>query len=141
MPVRISSFRPTTQERVEELRRTKIRRTGDPVMAELLDAVEAGEPQDVTLEPGQNARGVRIAIARAAGRRGFAVETFEWSDEEGTPFVTIAKAESHPSQPRAHPAPPGASDGQPRRRGRPRKQAPEPVRGDGEDAFAVEEAV
>ena len=120
MLVKINRFQPTSMERIEELRRAKGRRAGDPVMQELLDAVEAGQPQDVPLGAEQNARGVRIAIARAAGKRGLPVETFEWCDQDGTPYVTVARREEPPTRRQAAPA---QTAGNGRRRGRPRKQA------------------
>jgi hypothetical protein len=114
MPVRITRFQPTTQERVEELRRSK-GRSLDPGLEQLLDAVASGEPQDVPVEEGTNPRGLRIAIARAAGRRGFAVETFESQDAAGTTIVTVAKRAEAPQVPQ----PTSAGRG---KRGRPRKQ-------------------
>ena len=126
MPVKISGFQPASTERLEELRRAKGRRAGDPVMQELLDAVEASQPQDVPLSTEQNARGVRIAIARAAGKHGLLVETFEWCDQDGTPYVTVAKREE-PSARRQASQPAGNG----RRRGRPRKSE---LRADDTDA-------
>ena len=115
MPVRIARFEPTTMERVEELRRGKAKRAGDPVMEDLLDAVEAGEPQDVHVDGASSAKGMRIAIGRAAGKRGFAVETFESQDEAGNAIVTVArKAETLTGQVQP------LKDG--RKHGRPRKQ-------------------
>ena len=111
MPIRIARFQPTTPERVDALRRSK-GRTVDPVMEQLLDAVARGEPQDVPVAEGTNPRGLRIAIARAAGRHGFAVETFESQDEAGATIVTVAKRDEAPK-----PEPAGRG-----RRGRPRKQ-------------------
>jgi hypothetical protein len=90
MPVRIGQFQPTTMERVEELRRREGRR-GDPVMDGLLDAVEAGGP-------GTSPRGLRIAIARAPGRRGGAVEIFESQDGQGNPVVTAVKRVETPAR-------------------------------------------
>ena len=117
MPVRITRFQPTSRERVEELRRSKGRRTGDPGMDELLDVLEMGEPQEIPVEEGQNARGVRIAIARAANKRGLSVETYESQNEEGTPVIVVAKSEE-PPKPKVQAQPSGNG----RRRGRPRKQ-------------------
>ena len=93
MPVKIGRFQPTSMERVEELRRGKVRRAGDPGMAELLDAVESGEPQEVPVEGEQTPKGMRIAIARAAGRRGLTVEMFESNDDRGNPVVIVVKSE------------------------------------------------
>ncbi len=114
MPVRITHFQPTTQERVDALRRSK-GRSLDPGMERLLDAVASGEAQDVPVEAGTNPRGLRIAIARAAGRRGFAVETFESQDEAGTTIVTVAKRDEALTAQKPEPAGRG-------KRGRPRKQ-------------------
>ena len=100
MPVKIGRFQPTSMERVEELRRGKARRAGDPRMAELLDAVESGEPQEVPVEGEQTPKGMRIAIARAAGRRGLAVEMFESNDAQGNPVVVVVKREQAPGVPR-----------------------------------------
>ena len=100
MPVKIGRFQPTTMERVEELRRSKARHAGDPGMAELLDAVESGEPQEVPVEGEQTPKGMRIAIARAAGRRGIAVEMFEGNDAEGNPVVIVVKNEQAAGKPR-----------------------------------------
>ena len=136
MPVKISSFQPSSMERIEELRRAKGRRAGDPVMQELLDAVEAGQPQDVPLGAEQNARGVRVAIARAAGKRGLAVETFEWCDQDGTPYVTVAKRQEPPTRRQAVPAQP---TGNGRRRGRPRRTELPPVPDGAGDELAAEE--
>ena len=119
MPVKISGFQPASPERIEELRRSKGRQAGDPVMQELLDAVEAGQPQDVRLGTDQNGLAVRIAIARAAGKRGLLVETFEWCDQDGVPYVTVAKREEVPARQKAPQAQPSGNG---RRRGRPRKQ-------------------
>ena len=119
MPVKIGRFQPTTMERVEELRRGKARRAGDPGMAELLDAVEAGEPQEVPVEGEQRPKGMRIAIARAANRRGLAVEMFESSDAQGNPVVVVVKREQAPEQQRAAHA---RSEGNGRRRGRGKRQ-------------------
>ena len=115
MPVKIGRFQPTTMERVEELRRSKVRRAGDPGMAELLDAVESGEPQEVPVEGEQTPKGMRIAIARAAGRRGIAIEMFESNDAQGHPVVVVVKREPAPDQQRATHA---RSEGNGRRKGR-----------------------
>ena len=119
MPVRIARFEPTTMERVEELRRGKAKRGGDPVMEDLLDAVEAGEPQDVLVDGASSAKGMRIAIGRAAGKRGFAVETFESQDGAGNAVVTVVRKAEAPVRPEAGQ---GQRPGNGRKRGRPRKQ-------------------
>ncbi len=118
MPVKIGNFRPTTMERVEELRRSKVRRSGDPAMAELLDNVESGTPQEVPVEGEQNPKGLRIAIARAANRRGLSVEMHETSDEQGNPVVIVVKGEPT-GTPRAGQTRPSGNG---RRPGRPKKQ-------------------
>ena len=115
MTVKIGRFKPTSMERVEELRRGKARRAGDPGMAELLDAVESGEPQEVPVEGEQTPKGMRIAIARAAGRRGLAVEMFESNDARGNPVVVVVKREQAAGEPRATHA---RSGGNGRRKGR-----------------------
>ena len=117
MPVRITGFQPTSRERVEELRRSRGRRSSDPGMEDLLDAVESGEPQQVPVGAENNPRGVRIAITRAAGRRGLSVETFEDQDAEGNPLVVVVKSEE-PRKPQRTTQPSGNG----RRRGRPPKQ-------------------
>ena len=100
MPVKIGRFQPTSMERVEELRRGKARRAGDPGMAELLDAVESGEPQEVPVEGEQTPKGMRIAIARAARRRGLEIEMFEGNDAEGNPVIIVVKNEQAAGEPR-----------------------------------------
>ncbi len=116
MPVKIGNFRPTSMERVEELRSSKVRQSGDPGMAKLLDNVESGVPQEVPVAGDQTPKGMRIAIARAAKRRGLTVEMFEANDEQGSPVVVVVKSEPavKPQQ--------GQPSGHGRRRGRPRKQ-------------------
>ncbi len=116
MPVKIGNFRPTSMERVEELRRSKVRRGDDPGMAELLDNVESGVPQEVPVAGDQRPKGMRIAIARAAKRRGLAVEMFEANDEQGGPVVVVVKSAPAVKPPQVQPS------GNGRRRGRPRKQ-------------------
>ena len=119
MPVKIGRFQSTSMERVEELRRSKGRRAGDPGMMELLDAVESGEPQEVPVEGEQSPKGMRIAIARAAGRRGIAVEMFESNDAQGNPVVVVVKSEPAATHQRATPA---RSEGNGRRKGRGKRQ-------------------
>jgi hypothetical protein len=74
--------------------------------------------QEVPVEEGANARafGSTVAIARTAGRRGLAVETFESEDEQGNPVVTVAKQDEAPAQPKSQPV------GEAKKRGRARKQ-------------------
>ena len=115
MPVRIGRFQPTSMERVEELRRSKVRTTGDPGMVELLDAVESGEPQEVPVEGEQSPKGLRIAISRAANRRGLTVEMHEGTDTEGKPVVVVVKGEPVAKARQAQPS------GNGRRKGRPKK--------------------
>ena len=119
MPVKIANFRPTSMERVEELRRSKLRRSGDPGMAELLDNVESGVPQEVPVEGDQRPKGVRIAISRAANRRGLSVEMFGSSDAEGNPVVVVVKGDPVAQARQASQAQP-SGDG--RRRGRPKRE-------------------
>ncbi len=114
MPVRIGPIEDMADDEFQALRRKKGARA-DPAMEELLDRVESGTPQRVGLEPGQNARGLRVAIARKAKQRGLAVETVE-----GDGFVAVSRTEAPPARTaRQTPA-----DGGQRRRGRPPKQQP-----------------
>lgn len=108
MPVKINSFEPLSEEEFNSLRQRKARQA-NPVMAQLLDEVERGTPIRVPLADGQTARGLRVAIARAASSRGLSVETME-----GDGFVAVRKAP--PNQVRKA----ATGEGQ-RRRGRPRK--------------------
>jgi len=110
MPVRIASFDPVTDEEFQALRPSKAG-SKNPAMDELLDGVESGQPMRVPVVEGQSARGLRVAISRAATKRGFSVETVE-----GGGFVAVRKAD----QPRKGKVAKGPS-GQPRRRGRPPK--------------------
>ncbi len=119
MPVKVGSFKPTSMERVAELRRAKTRRSGDPGMAELMDALESGEPQEVPVGSEQTPKGMRIAIARAANRRGLAIEMFEDSNEQGAPVVVVVKSEPAASLQKTGPA---TASGNGRRRGRPKRQ-------------------
>ena len=116
MPVKIGNFRPTSMERVEELRRSKSRLSSDPSMVELLDAVESGEPQEVPVEGEQSSKGLRIAIARAANRRGMTVEMYESTDTEGNAVVIVVKGEGAAKTQQARPS------GNGRRRGRPKRE-------------------
>lgn len=99
MPVDIGQPEDMTEEEFAALRRAKSRRKANPLIEEVLDRVESGRPQRVPLAEGQNGKGARIAIARAAGRRGLSVETVE-----GDGFVGVTKA-GVPTPPRAKPAP------------------------------------
>ena len=119
MPVRIGSFRPVSRERVDELRRSKARCAGDPGMEELLDAVESGEPQEVPVEEGQNPRGMRIAIARAAGKRGLAIESYDSQDAQGNPTIIVVKGGEAPKRQKAGQDQPSGNG---RRRGRSKRQ-------------------
>src|SRR5689334_19384720 len=92
MAVKIGEFRPTTQERVSKLREKKGNRV-DPGMIELLDALESGEPVEVPVDAQQHPKGLRIAISRAANKRGLSVETFEDVDGAGNPVVVVVKAD------------------------------------------------
>jgi hypothetical protein len=74
MPVRIGPFDDLPAAEWARLVAEK-RRRANPQLEALLDAVAAGRPQRVRLEPGQRGRGLRLAIARAAERRGLAVES------------------------------------------------------------------
>jgi hypothetical protein len=79
-------------------------------MAPLLDEIELGTPVRSPIEEGQTARGLRVAIARAASSRGLSVETVE-----GEGFVAVWKVDEPPSRKGK------SADGQ-RRRGRPPKR-------------------
>ena len=114
MPVKIGSFDALSEEEFQALRRKK-QRTRNPGMDELLDQVEAGQAMRVPLVDGQSARGLRVAISRAATGRGMSVESVE-----GDGFVAVRKAE----EPRKRRSASGAGD-EPRRRGRPRKRQDE----------------
>ncbi len=81
-------------------------------MTALLDAITTGQPVRVPLVEGQRARGVRVAISRAATSRGLSVETLE-----GDGFVAVRKAEKPPvrtSGPSS--SEPGKQRGQPPKR-------------------------
>jgi hypothetical protein len=137
MPVKISSFHPTTPERVEALRQRSVRR-GDPVMHALLTAVEAGQPQEIPLDEDQSARGLRIAIARAAGTRGFAVDTYESEDERGQPVVIVVKADR--PAPRPTPRTTDRLSGGKRPRRLPQKPQPQPEAEHADLASPLQEA-
>ncbi len=111
MPVRIGSFDVFPEEEFDALRQQK-RGTSNPAMVDLLNEVEAGRPIRVPLVEGQSARGLRVAISRAATSRGLDVETVE-----GGGFVAVRKVD----QPRGQKGTQASSDGT-RRRGRPPKR-------------------
>ena len=119
MPVKITRFQPVSMERLMELRRNKGRRAGDPGMEELLDAIESGEPQELPVEEGQNPRGMRIAIARAAGKRGLSIESYDSQDAQGNPTVIVVKGDDASKRQKAGQAQPSRND---RRRGRPKRE-------------------
>ena len=113
MPVNIGQPEDMTEVEFAALRRAKSRSKANPLIEEVLDRVESGRPQRVPLGEGQNAKGARIAISRAAGRRGLSVETVE-----GDGFIGVTNVEA-PTPRRAKPA---SSEEGPRRRGRPPKR-------------------
>ena len=113
MPVNIGQPEDMTEEEFAALKRAKNRSNANPLIEEVLDRVESGRPQRVPLPEGQNAKGARIAIARAAGRRGLSVETVE-----GDGFIGVTRVEVTPPR-RAKAAP--VEEGQ-RRRDRPHKR-------------------
>jgi hypothetical protein len=114
MPVKIGSFDVFSEEEFDALRQQK-RGTLNPVMANLLNEVEAGGPMRVPLVAGQSARGLRVAISRAATNRGLSVETVE-----GDGFVAVRRV----NQPRGRKGTQASSDGT-KRRGRPPKRQTE----------------
>src|SRR5215203_1072570 len=87
MPVKINSFEPLSENEFNALRQQKALKT-DPAMVALLDEVVTGRPVRVPLVDGQSARGLRVAISRAATSRGMSVETLE-----GEGFVAVRKAD------------------------------------------------
>jgi hypothetical protein len=111
MPVKIGTFDRLSEEEFLALRQKKMR-AKNPAMDSLLDAVATGQPLRVPLTGGQSARGLRVAISRAANGRGLSVETVE-----GDGFVAVRKVD----EPRSRRSRPASSDGAPRRRGRPPK--------------------
>jgi hypothetical protein len=95
-PVRMASFTPLCDEDFTELRpRTACE--ADPAMSALLDEIVTGRPVRVPLVDGQSARGLRVAVSRAAGRRGMKVVTLE-----GEGFVAVKKADSPPIRNSVH---------------------------------------
>ncbi len=119
MPVRIGTIEDMSEEEFTALRRQK-GRSSDPGMEDLLNRVESGRPQRVPLEADQSARGLRVAIARAAKKRGLFVETVE-----GDGFVAVWKSdESDGRRAKRQPAENG------RKRGRRRRQDADVAAGD-----------
>lgn len=92
MPVKIESFVPLSEEEFAALRRQTAGKA-NPVMEELLDEIATGRPMRVPLVAGQSARGLRVAISRAATRRGLRVETLE-----GDGFVAVRRADESPAR-------------------------------------------
>jgi hypothetical protein len=87
VPVKIESFEPFSDEEFDTLRKQK-RRATNPAMGDLLDELEMGRPVRVPLGEEQSARGLRVAISRAATSRGLNVETIE-----GDGFVAVRKVD------------------------------------------------
>src|SRR5918994_4065002 len=112
MPVKIGTFGPLSEAEFTELQRQKARKA-DPAMAALLDEIATGRPVRVPLVEGQGARGLRVAISRAATSRGLTVETVE-----GDGFIAVRKTDEPRSQ-KGKQSTPG--EGQ-KRRGRPPKR-------------------
>src|SRR3712207_4109923 len=83
MPVQIDTFEPFSEDEFNHLRQQKARKS-NPMMDELLSEVASGTPVRVPLVEGQSARGLRVAISRAATTRGLSVETVE-----GDGFVAV----------------------------------------------------
>ena len=111
MPVKIGTFEAFSVEEFDILRQQK-RGTANPAMVELLHEVTAGRPMRVPLVEGQSARGLRMAISRAATSRGLSVETVE-----GDGFVAVRTVDP----PRTRKGTQTSSD-QGKRRGRPPKR-------------------
>ena len=112
MPVKIESFEPLSEAQFTELQQQKARKA-DPAMAALLDEIATGSPVRVPLVEGQSARGLRVAISRAATSRGLSVETVE-----GEGFVAVRKVD----EPRTRKGKQASSQDGQRRRGRPPKR-------------------
>jgi len=110
MPVKIGPFEDFSIDEFNALRQQKASKT-DPGMIDLLNEVEAGKVIRVPLGDEQSARGLRVAISRAATSRGLSVETVT-----GDRFVAVRKVDEPPTKKQA----PGASE-QGKRRGRPPK--------------------
>jgi hypothetical protein len=111
MPVKIGTFGPLSEAEFTELRQQKVRKA-DPAMTALLAEISTGRPVQVAIMGGQSARGLRVAISRAAGSRGLSVETLE-----GEGFVAVRKVD----EPRARKQTQQSAESG-RRRGRPRKR-------------------
>ena len=112
MPVKIGTFGPLSEAEFTELQRQKARKA-DPAMAALLDEIATGRPVRVPLVEGQGARGLRVAISRAATSRGLTVETVE-----GDGFVAVRKTDEPRTRKGKQSTP---AEGQ-KRRGRPPKR-------------------
>jgi hypothetical protein len=112
MPVKIGTFGPLSEAEFTELRQQKARKA-DPAMTALLDEIATGRPVRVPLVDDQSARGLRVAISRAATTRGLCVETLE-----GDGFVAVRKVD----EPRTRKAKQALTDQVQRRRGRPPKR-------------------
>jgi len=111
MPVKIGTFETFADDEFNALQQQK-RGTSNPVMVELLNEVQTGRPVRVPLVDGQSARGLRVAISRAATRRGLTVETLE-----GDGFVAVRQV----NRSRTRRTTQGSSEQAPRR-GRPPKR-------------------
>src|SRR5918995_2998025 len=112
MPVKIGTFGPLSEAEFTELKQLKARKT-DPAMTALLDEIATGRPVRVPLVDGQGARGLRVAISRAATSRGLTVETVE-----GDGFVAVRKTDEPRTRKGKQSTP---AEGQ-KRRGRPPKR-------------------
>jgi hypothetical protein len=88
--VKMGSFTPLSEPDFTTLRQQKARQI-DPAMTALLVDVATGHAVRVPLVDGQCARGLRVAISRAAGRRGMSVVTLE-----GEGFIAVRKADTSP---------------------------------------------
>ena len=110
MPVKIGTFGPLSEAEFTELRQQKARKT-DPAMTALLDEIATGQAVKVPLVDEQSARGLRVAISRAAFARGMSVETLE-----GDGFVAVRKAEKTPVRKTQASSEPGKQRGRPPKR-------------------------
>ena len=88
--VKMGGFTPVAEADFVELSQPPARNV-DPAMSSLLEAIGTGRPVRVPLVDGQCSRDLRVAISRAAGRRGMRVVTLE-----GEGFVAVRKAEAPP---------------------------------------------
>ena len=128
MPVKIGTFGPLSEAEFAELRQQKAR-NANPAMSALLDEIAAGRPVRVPLVDGQRARGLRVAISRAATSRGLCVETLE-----GDGFVAVRKAEKTSIRKYVQ------SSSEPgKRRGRPPKRHEQGATSDSKHDLALEE--